>query len=363
MKRNIHMKYITLFLSLIMLLSLSGCTNPSAKSGFKTARENIDSLRTGKQQDVANRETPTTEEAVTEAPTAPENTEPDTTTEETTTELTGDARDVSNIVGDWICCSMVTKDQTISRDDMKKLWEAGMFVYMTAKDDGTITLYIFNEGVNLKWDDTGIFQNGVTDKVPYTLDGDLLSLVVEDESMNFERVSDLQGILNGTVSPDSIGSEKTTSTVTPSANWEDNTLLELSFAVPDNFKLVTSSDPSDENNVYDRYYILYDGADEYHRIDVAAIDKSTIAGQSVSDLERIYAEDEDGDFECYGFVDGTLENIEGNVRKSEGLRTSAKAQHEFGYIIETEKYIYFVVLNDVDELSNFRLAFEKKLHL
>lgn len=60
--------------------------------------------------------------------------------------------------------------------------------YLEFRSDGTMLA----EGRMLRWKSNGkaltiIYPEGLTEKVPYTLDGDVLSLVVEDKPADLKR--------------------------------------------------------------------------------------------------------------------------------------------------------------------------------
>ena len=360
---NKRMKRIlALALVLILGLQLVACGSvASGKSPFSTVKENLEALREQRKGQVTDRETADTDTGRVDTPTEEPTTEATTeATTETTTETAS-----NGLVGEWLCYKMDSSTKSVSEDDMKRLGDAGMYVYLIVKDDGTAQFYLFSTGYPLTWNDSafGSADGSYYNSVPYNLDGDELEMYNDQsgDKMFFRRVNNIQSIINGNgdTEPEKEG------VPTPSGTWEDHKLLTLSYAVPDNFVQDTELGEIDEaNGYYNECWVLYDNENDknvYNSIDVYVYDKSKETNpDGVAMLEEEYASSKDEDWEFSGFQDSNLDNV-GAVRKAMAYTSKYNAGYEYVYLFEDDTYVYELVCGDYDELSNFRLTFEKKI--
>ena len=94
----------------------------------------------------------------------------------------------SSIVGKYTAIEMVSNGKTVTADDLKNY---GMTIELEVKDDKTAHLSMLGEEIDLTYDDK-VFtgkddETGESKGIPYTLNGNKLTLEIEGEKIVFKK--------------------------------------------------------------------------------------------------------------------------------------------------------------------------------
>ena len=80
--------------------------------------------------------------------------------------------------------------EPVSEEEFSMMEQLGIKCYLVLDEDGTGFLSLFGESMDLKWSDGEIFEEEEGESVPYTIDGDELTMGKDGSFMTFARSED-----------------------------------------------------------------------------------------------------------------------------------------------------------------------------
>ncbi|MBR1830015.1 MAG: lipocalin family protein [Atopobiaceae bacterium] len=94
-------------------------------------------------------------------------------------------------VGTWEIVKMINEGEETSLEDLERLKDVGMFVYLDLNEDGTFALDVLGSAMSGTWEATDestgtITLSGAT--APLTIDDGLLKLEQDNSSMTFKKI-------------------------------------------------------------------------------------------------------------------------------------------------------------------------------
>lgn len=104
----------------------------------------------------------------------------------------GDGADYTkNFTGDWKLSGMTENGEAMSEDDIALMEAFGMAVTLTLNEDGTGSLVMFDEAMDVSWEPKSATELDVTiegDTTTGKLADDTITLEAGGDSMSFARV-------------------------------------------------------------------------------------------------------------------------------------------------------------------------------
>ena len=91
----------------------------------------------------------------------------------------------SEVVGTYYLYSMTMEGQTLTRTDLQAAGLDYTSIYITFNADNTGELVYDGDAESFKWDEE-VLDDGI-DEIPYTLDGDILTIESEGVKMSFQK--------------------------------------------------------------------------------------------------------------------------------------------------------------------------------
>ena len=96
-----------------------------------------------------------------------------------------------SIAGNYELVEMYDDEDSYSAEDLETLKKFGLSVYFELREDGTGTLDLFGETMELTYDENNMLYEDEdgdgTEEIPYTVDGETLTLEKDGSKLVFQK--------------------------------------------------------------------------------------------------------------------------------------------------------------------------------